>query len=838
MPPTADEPPGTSISAAPERPGSAEASIEPPSETAGSAEAGIEPSAASAPDESVLWELFHAGRYVEILASIAALRKQYPSWQPPEELLALVDEKMVETAITRAVREGDHRRLVEIARRHRQWFSCTHVDWAWSLAEAYAALDRSEELFVLLTELIAHCTERDRLSTLQKAIAWLAPADWQHLAELEAGHERTPSGDRIFRRTRYEYARKAMLAANADGDTEAFLRQLDRLAPAVDLYQDADIALLAGWTYLETRNTSSAAHWFDKARTWRPTDVDALRGLAYCALAGQRYADARDLAEQLPDASEDKREIARNATIGLAQMNYQQGNYRATLQLLDDAGDPQELPRYARLMAAWSQLHSHHASKALQLFQDLHREHPDEETAQGIFSSLIQARKTADLESASGDTFLAPLLLKYRADKYFAQKRFLSAAALAPERYGSAGSAGAPRAAWYVTLRDKSGSAGLSELRDSVHSLEVVFAGSDRSEMSLRLDHHHLDSGRFADEPRLSIAQGLLTGVLGIREQTPAFADLAETGADLLRIEGAGATVSAWEPHLSWHGEFRLDVTADIGLSVFGGVLDPRLIGHLKLSDSNEWLSYSVTGYARPIRESVLSYTGWQLDRFLPQTRFTGDRWGGVRATGAEASAYVPVGLGNAVNAKIGIEQIDGENVRENLHAFALAAINHGMTTAQFDYIAAGISAGYDHYEHNLSHFTPGHGGYFSPQTFWQFKANLDFLTLENRKAMLKGHVDAGRVFKREAASPIIPLTGFSNLGSYPGNREWGWAYSLELDASVQVGRQVQFGAHLTRRESPRYDETAGMLFIRLLFEPRQSVLSTDLPEGIMNEVR
>jgi len=794
------------------------------------------PEAPAAPAATTLPEVVPETLRVDLNTSEPAAAAPAPS--PDIAPLETAARESPDQEIQRAMAANDHRKLIQLAGRSPDQFSCAHVDRAWSLAAAHAALGQADALSLLLASLIDTCGERDRLATLQKAESWLDANDWEELAERESGNPRTPEVEAEFLRARYDHDVNLLLAAGKPVDHMEFSRRFERLSAGVERYQDANIALVAGWSFLAAGNTGNAVLWFGKARDWQPAETDAARGLALAALAEQRHADARLLAEGLPAGSEGREEILRNALVGMARAEYDQDNHAAALKLLDDAGPTTALPRYARLMKAWSLLHLGNSTQALELFQAVHLQEPDTESATGIFNALVATGDTAALDQYSGDNFLAPLLQRYRAEQFFAQKRFLAARDLAPDTYGSSGGAGAPRAAWHGMLRDKSGTIGLSKLEDTVNSLEAAWPVSGRSELTFRIDHHQLDSGQFGREARLYLAGGLLNGVLGIANDAPAFALLAEAGADSLRVSGAGADVSIWEPHLTWRNEARFDIEADIGASAIGSVLDPHFIGSLSVRDSNKWGNFAITGYAKPLRESILSYTGWRLDGFLPVSPLNGVEWGGVRAVGAEVSGYVPLGSGFGFSGKLALEQIDAKNVRENSHQLMLAGLNYGLDLEGFDYFAAGVSAAYDHYEHNLSQFTPGHGGYFSPQTFWQYKANLDFLTLENRRALVKGHLDGGRVLKREGATPIIPLDGFDEQGFFPGNREWGWAYSVELNGALRINNHVQLGAHLSRRESPQYDETAGMLFIRVLFEPRNSVLSSDLPGRVVDQFR
>ncbi len=389
------------------------------------------------PDEAALWDLFHAGGPAEVLAEIARLREEHPNWEPPQALIALANDEIIRRSIIQAVEAGEHRSLIRLANQNPQLFSCAHIDWAWALASARALLKQHDELFTLLAALIRSCAERERLVTLQKAVAWLDSGAWIRLAEQESVNERSAAVDAEFRRTRYDYGVEQLLVSKEGEDRDAYFHALQGLRASVEFYRDADIALLAAWSYMDIPNTASAATWFERVRDWRPSDPAPIRGLALCALAERRYADARRFAEEMPQDSDGRGEIFREAVIGMAQAEYEQSNYAATVQLLADAGPMDTLPRYVRLMAAWSLLHLGDTARALGIFQNAHGQHADEESAQGVFSSLILVATTDELEKLSRDTadeYLTPLIRAYLADQLFARKRFLSARELAPQR--------------------------------------------------------------------------------------------------------------------------------------------------------------------------------------------------------------------------------------------------------------------------------------------------------------------------------------------------------------------------------------------------------------------
>ncbi len=793
---------------------------------------------AFAPDEAALWAMLQQRQFGALLAAVRELRTTYPEWKPPSRMIMLAETGLREASIRSAIAANDSSALLLAESRHPELFSCEHVDWAWAAAEAAVALQLSARLDTIFARLIPDCRPADRLATLQKARNWLTDPAWDALVRRESAADRPTEIESEFQTLLYGAGVQALVAASQTAGLGQFALLLSDLADRVIERRDTGTALLAGWSFLQQQDTAAAAMWFGKAHEWEPLLADPLHGLALCALQSKQYADARDLAWGLPESKPERAALLREATIGLAQAAAALQNPTQALELFTAAEQYGDLPRYARLGAAWAHFQSGDPHSAADRFRALYNEAPDDESADGLLNSLVAAHRERELDVLAITEPLATLVRAHRARNAFSHKRFLLAGDLAPDTFAQLGSAGSPRATWYGALRDKSGQPGLSRLQDTVQSAEAAWPLDSRSEIRVRVDSHFLDSGGLDRGSRDTLSRSLLVGALGFDDAAPNFDTLADAAAGTLRIDGVHGHVSGVEPLLSWRRESSLDLEAAIGLRLAGGSVGSQPIGRISLQQHLSGGNYRVALFVRPIRESILSYTGMRLDNFLPATPFNGRTWGAVRGSGIEGSGYKSLPHGFSVSGRVAAEHIDGKRVRDNDHAAATLNVGRDLGIAGMDYTVAGVSASYDHYDHNSSHFTPGHGGYFSPQTFWQAKATLDFQTAENRQAMVKGHFDGGRAFKREATAPMVPLDGFSDFGSYAGSRTWGWTYTAELHGAIRLSDHVQLGASFSRRESPQYDESAGLLFLRVLFEPRQAVLSTDLPGAILEEFR
>jgi cellulose synthase operon protein C len=230
--------------------------------------------------------------------------------------------------------------------------------------------------------------------------------------------------------------------------------------------------------------------------------------------------------------------------------------------------------------------------------------------------------------------------------------------------------------------------------------------------------------------------------------------------------------------------------------------------------------------YIEPVRESILSYTGMR-------DPYTGKQWGRVLRKGIRLNSLQQLGNNWSLSGAINLEYLDGESVESNRHAGVFASVGKNLDLPAFSYAVVGLGFNYDHYEENLSHFTLGHGGYFSPDRFVSIGPSFDFLTRENQQFIVKGRLAFASVSIAEAASPWFP--GNDDGNSYAASKNNGMSYTAEASGVWRINDRLQLGGALSERNAPQYKDETAMLFLRVLFESRQSVLSTDLPTRTFN---
>lgn len=243
----------------------------------------------------------------------------------------------------------------------------------------------------------------------------------------------------------------------------------------------------------------------------------------------------------------------------------------------------------------------------------------------------------------------------------------------------------------------------------------------------------------------------------------------------------------------------------------------------------NDQLTMAVDLSRRPVNDSLLSFAGARDAR-------TGDRWGGVSATGGRIDMTWDDGeLG--LYGYGSLHGITGTRVRSN----ARAELGGGMywhvhRTSNAD-LTAGLSFSGLSYQRNLRYFTVGHGGYFSPQQFVSFGLPVEWAQRNGRLSyQLKGAV--GVQYFKEDAAPYFPNSpsrqaaavlaasdalAFGETGAtaiYPGQSRTGLGYNLGAAMEYQMHPQVFLGGHLALNNARNYREFAGGLYVRYAFQP------------------
>lgn len=252
-----------------------------------------------------MWQLYSQGNYAAVRAAIADRVASQPGWTPPADLLARLDVGEQRERLVNASNAKQWETVVQIAAATPSLLTCADVDVLWRLAEAFARSDRAGRARDVDVYVLTNCQDpKERLATVQKAMAYLGDAE---LADLLALERVGPDGKGEFAPVKGDIARRRIGSAAKDASRTAPAEDLALLGEIARASNKPDDAVLLA-SYLFTHNDAeSSAMWWALAKT-RADSPQIAQGLAYALNALDRPAEAEAAAYRWRDASPENKE--------------------------------------------------------------------------------------------------------------------------------------------------------------------------------------------------------------------------------------------------------------------------------------------------------------------------------------------------------------------------------------------------------------------------------------------------------------------------------------------------------------------------------------------------
>lgn len=235
--------------------------------------------------------------------------------------------------------------------------------------------------------------------------------------------------------------------------------------------------------------------------------------------------------------------------------------------------------------------------------------------------------------------------------------------------------------------------------------------------------------------------------------------------------------------------------------------------------------------FAEPVVSSMLSYTGMR-------DPVSGRSWGRVMDIGGGAQAvWLPwdgVGIGLSAEAAA----LQGQDVKDNRRISTRLDLSYDLKPDGFDHLRIGPFLSYAHFANNLSHYTWGHGGYYSPSRDLREGVSLDALTTEGERWQLEAKASLALAQAEEAAAPRYWLTDGGSGGAYAGSSTDGIATQVSLRASTLLGDHLILSGFSRYQAAPQYTDVAVGAFLTIPFSARAGVFSADLPDSVFAPFR
>ena len=260
----------------------------------------------------------------------------------------------------------------------------------------------------------------------------------------------------------------------------------------------------------------------------------------------------------------------------------------------------------------------------------------------------------------------------------------------------------------------------------------------------------------------------------------------------------------------------------DIGTTGIGFPVTNLVGGVAKTGDLGRY-GYRLEGFRRPVTGNVLSYAG-------ARDPISGQVWGGVVATGAAGRVSTDIGP-YSTSANLNLAFLTGKNVASNTRAQLRVAVDRDIWRSKTSVVNMGVAFSAWRYGKDLSEYSFGHGGYYSPRRYAslalpvEWSGRIGALTWLARGAISFSNSSSSDsdYFPQSPLLQSLARARLAESGSapvYPGSSGSGLGRSLRGVLEYQLTSNLALGAQLEMDRSAFYAPTNVMVYGRYRLDP------------------
>lgn len=364
-------------------------------------------------------------------------------------------------------------------------------------------------------------------------------------------------------------------------------------------------------------------------------------------------------------------------------------------------------------------------------------------------------------------------------------------------------------------------SAGTSDTDTQTTILQLDLPIADGSGF-IRAEQIDMDAGKFDADEDGFVRESYGTCAIGIKRKgtdEPIF-----SGCEDRSQSARGTTLAAGWKNETWN--------IDVGRTPDTFKV-PNWLGGVAYSNKIGSLGWTLTGSRRPLSNSILSYSG-------AKDLNTGVTWGGVTSNGLTLSLSHDEGGVDGVWASLGQHWLRGKNVENNHKNTAMAGYYYRLVERADERMRTGLTVMYWGYDKDLSEYTLGQGGYYSPQQYFSIGVPLNYAwRTPNWSVSLESSV--GWSYAKTKSNDLYPLSGLNDkllsvvdqegfelaepLGQTSGGSSNGIGIRLQGLAERRLTDNLVLGGGLLYQHSEGYAPSRAMLYLRYTFDAWQGNL-------------
>lgn len=483
--------------------------------------------------------------------------------------------------------------------------------------------------------------------------------------------------------------------------------------------------------------------------------------------------------------------------------NYETRNYAAAISAAEQLSERQALNPELKQLFGWSLANAGEFSRARTVFGELLKRSPDDESVQGAFIHAYQYDAVALQPFADRYPFVAEFIAKQHGELAWGRKQFDLANRSGIER-SKATTDSDLQAYTGLTTRHRSGLRGLGHLDEQAGyaGMSAVLADT-RIDLSVR--HERLFAGNGNDGEWFGGGR-INDGFTGNTMQT-----------------GQGIEVDITRQLKDWTGY------GNLGYLLIDQPVSTRITGALGGTYFQKDWQFSMLAYRQRRKDSMLSQTGthwWGENPFATA-------WGGVLQTGVKGLGVKTLEDHWAVSASFNFAELDGERVKDNGTYSLRLDLSRDLTdwfdsSVPLDYLRAAPYVGWQQYDHDLSDFTQGQGGYFSPQRFFSTGVSAEVLTAEARHWQVRSRVSLGWSSVYEEGGRRFPLDS-NAVDEAPASEQKGISADIYIEGQYQIAEHWSVAGYVSRSHAVAYQSTFAGIELRWYAASRRGVTSDTL---------
>ncbi|WIL41937.1 cellulose synthase complex outer membrane protein BcsC [Pantoea agglomerans] len=321
----------------------------------------------------------------------------------------------------------------------------------------------------------------------------------------------------------------------------------------------------------------------------------------------------------------------------------------------------------------------------------------------------------------------------------------------------------------------------------------------------LQAEHPFADGRGFVRLDQVDVSAGTFTTQNGSIDALFGSCDDASSGgcSRQTRQRDEGTALAAGWHNATW--------SADLGTTPLGFEVT-NWTGGLSWKTDVKQLGVTLTASRRPIASSLLSYAGTR-----DPAANGGKSWGGVVATGGSIGLSYDQGGAHGVWGDISAHQITGKNVADNSRERLMGGYYYKLINSDNRRATVGLNSMLWHYQKDLSDYTFGQGGYYSPQQYLSFSVPVAWRQrTENWSFDLGGSVSWSH--SKTSAQQRYPVNPGYTLASNPSSASssgGGTGYTLQAVIERRLTSNWFIGAGVDIQQAKDYTPSHGLLYVR-----------------------